>query len=415
MCLCVSFPTRLLDANRPCATRRQAPTYLSCRNPRRRLSAPCFPNVRPRKCRFWYIAAWDRKLRMIGIDLFSGAGGMSLGARCAGIDVALAVESDPFAAATYVANHPGTAVFNDDIRKLTSRRIRVVDKRGISVVFGGPPCQGFSYSNLRTRSVDNPENWLFMEFLRVVGIWNPDWVVFENVRGVVNTARGMFVDRVVDHLEKLGYATTQGLLNAMDFGVPQDRARFFLLGCRCGVSPKLPKRTRRKTPSVADAIYDFPRLENGASESWMPYADIPPSFYARRLRNGADNSPNHLVTRNSRLVVRRYSHIPPGGNWEDIPARLMRNYADRMRCHTGIYHRLRPDRPSVVIGNYRKNMLIHPTQNRGLSVREAARIQSFPDDYEFHGSIGFQQQQVGNAVPPLLAEAVFKAITTAAD
>jgi len=352
---------------------------------------------------------------MIGIDLFSGAGGMSLGARRAGVDVALAVECDPHAARTYSANHPETAVVNKDIRKLTPRRIRAVAKRDATIVFGGPPCQGFSYSNLRTRSAENPENWLFTEFVRVVRVWKPDWVVFENVRGVANTAGGVFVEYVVEHLVKLGYATTHGLLNAMDFGVPQDRARFFLVGCRCGITPKLPGRTRRRTPTVADAISDLPRLDNGASESWMPYGNKSPSFYARRLRNGRDKSPNHLVTRNNRLVVQRYSHIPPGGNWEDIPGRLMRNYADRMRCHTGIYHRLRPDEPSVVIGNYRKNMLIHPTQDRGLSVREAARIQSFPDDYDFHGSIGFQQQQVGNAVPPALAEAVFKAIITSAN
>ena len=352
---------------------------------------------------------------MIGIDLFSGAGGMSLGARCAGVDVALAVECDPYAASTYSANHRGTPVFNNDIRKLTRQRLGAVAKKGPTIVFGGPPCQGFSYSNLRTRSAENPENWLVTEFLRVVRVWKPDWVVFENVRGIVNTAGGIFVDYVVDQLVKLGYTTIHGLLNAMDFGVPQDRTRFFLVGCRCGIAPKLPGRTRRRTPTTADAISDLPRLDNGASESWLPYGDSSPSFYTRRLRNGTDNSPNHLVTRNSQLVVRRYSHIPPGGNWENIPGRLMHNYADRTRCHTGIYHRLRPDEPSVVIGNYRKNMLIHPTQNRGLSVREAARIQSFPDDYEFHGSIGFQQQQVGNAVPPLLAEAVFKTIITATD
>jgi hypothetical protein len=102
--------------------------------------------------------------------------------------------------------------------------MRAVANKGGTIVFGGPPCQGFSYSNLRTRSADNPENWLFMEFVRVVQVWQPDWVVFENVRGVVNTAGGILFDHVIDHLTKLGYTTTHGLLNAMDFGVPQDRA-----------------------------------------------------------------------------------------------------------------------------------------------------------------------------------------------
>lgn len=338
---------------------------------------------------------------------------MSLGARSAGIDVLLAVESDPNAARTYAANHPGTVVFNRDIRQLTARELRSLRTgTGPTVVFGGPPCQGFSYSNTRTRRLENPENWLFLEFLRIVRLWKPDWVVFENVRGITNTAAGEILNRVAEGVSALGYATTHGVLNAMDFGIPQDRARFFLIGCRGSRKPFLPPAIRSRTPTVRDAIADLPRLANGASVLWMPYRDKRPSAYARQLRNGAKGCFNHLVTRNSMLVVRRYAHIPQGGNWKSIPAALMRNYADRMRCHTGIYHRLRADRPSVVIGNFRKNMLIHPTQHRGLSVREAARLQSFPDEFVFHGSIGFQQQQVGNAVPPLLARAVFESIVS---
>ena len=119
---------------------------------------------------------------------------------------------------------------------------------------------------------------------------------------------------------------------------------------------------------------------------------------------------NNLVTANAKHVVERYAHIPQGGNWEDIPKILMGNYTDTSRCHTNMYRRLDGSKPSVVIGNVRKNMLIHPWKNRGLSVREAARLQSFPDSFRFFGSIGFQQQQVGNAVPPLLAKAVFSQI-----
>lgn len=347
---------------------------------------------------------------MLGLDLFCGAGGMSLGARAAGIETVLAVEADRHAAKTYAANHKGTTVFAGDIRKLSQRHLKEFrSRKKPAVVFGGPPCQGFSYSNLRTRSVANDDNWLFREFVRVVKLVRPEWVVFENVIGIINTEGGRFVDEVTHELESLDYTTTSGVLNAMHFGVPQDRSRFFLIASQY-CEPSLPARSRRPTPTVWDAISDLPRLKNGASKPWMPYSDRKPSAYARRFHNGMDKSPNHLVSRNSDLVVRRYKHIPTGGNWEDIPAKFMRNYADRSRCHTGIYRRLRAHAPSVVIGNYRKNMLIHPTQHRGLSVREAARIQSFPDAFEFHGSIGFQQQQVGNAVPPLLAEAVFRAL-----
>jgi DNA (cytosine-5)-methyltransferase 1 len=128
------------------------------------------------------------------------------------------------------------------------------------------------------------------------------------------------------------------------------------------------------------------------------------------MRGNLDGTENHLVTNNAEYVVERYKHIPQGGNWEDIPEALMSNYKDHSRCHTGIYYRLKKNSPSPVIGNYRKNMLIHPVDHRGLSVREAARLQSFPDSYVFEGSIGFQQQQVGNAVPPLMAEAIFRSI-----
>lgn len=146
---------------------------------------------------------------MIGIDLFSGAGGMSLGAAQAGIDVLFAVESDPNAVSTYSKNHLETKVYCHDIRGLALDTLKELFKtRHATVVFGGPPCQGFSYSNLRTRSSDNPENWLFLEFVRVVRGLRPDWVVFENVRGIVNTANGIFLDEVVPRIEKVGYTVS---------------------------------------------------------------------------------------------------------------------------------------------------------------------------------------------------------------
>ena len=201
-----------------------------------------------------------------------------------------------------------------------------------------------------------------------------------------------------------------GILNALDFGVPQKRSRFFLIGSRTNRKVELPRQSV-SSPTIVklhDAIADLPNLVNGATESWLPYGDTPPSKYAKELRKGLAGCSSHFVTKNSDDIIRRYRCVPPGGNWENIPPKMMKNYKDRNRCHTGIYYRLRYDCPSIVIGNYRKNMLIHPLEDRGLSVREAARIQSFPDSYEFAGSIGFQQQQVGNAVPPQLAKAVFR-------
>lgn len=349
---------------------------------------------------------------MVGIDLFAGAGGMSLGAAHAGVDVRIAIEIDEHAATTYIHNHPNTDVIVDDIRNI--REIPIATNGEDRVLFGGPPCQGFSTSNQRTRNADNPDNWLFREYMRIVRLWRPDWVVFENVKGIAETEKGMFLRQVIKSLQKAGYTTSWWILDASDFGIPQKRNRLFVIGSLHGITVEKPKPTVSKYTTVRQAISDLPDLANGALTNWMNYKPIRPSSYAKRMRDNLTQSPNHVVTRNARHIISRYGHIPQGGNWENIPARLMKNYTDRTRCHTGIYHRIREDEPSVVIGNYRKNMLIHPNQNRGLSVREAARLQSFPDWYEFQGSIGYQQQQVGNAVPPILARNVFERIVNIA-
>lgn len=349
---------------------------------------------------------------MIGIDLFAGAGGMSLGAQMAGVRVDLCIENDPHAIKTYAHNHEQTKILHDDIRKIRSPHLaiqrRVQDEQ--VVVFGGPPCQGFSTSNQRTRTSDNPSNWLFEEFIRVVRLCRPDWVVFENVRGIAETEGGKFLDYTLKKLKKLGYALSCDVLNAANYGVPQVRSRLFIIGNLHGINVTFPKPATKSQITVLEAISDLPRLHNGANDDWREYSSEPQFSYARRMRGNLLKSPNHLVTKNAKHIVERYSHIPQGGNWENIPKEFMKNYADVTRCHTGIYRRLKANEPSVVIGNYRKNMLIHPFENRGLSVREAARLQSFPDWYEFKGSIGFQQQQVGNAVPPLLAKSIFNKI-----
>ena len=346
---------------------------------------------------------------MVAIDLFAGAGGMSVGATQVGIDVKLAVESDRYAARAYLQNHQQCEVFDDDIRKLTDDKIkRIPHGADGTVVFGGPPCQGFSYSNTRTRTLGNSDNFLYKEFLRVVTIWQPDFVVFENVQGIVNIAKGWVMHEIIDGLNNLEYTTTWGILNALHFGVPQSRSRFFLIGSRKGPRIDLPLPDTSTPITVKEAIADLPSITNGEARDWLPYGEPRSSAYAKRLRNRLRKCSGHLVTNNSSRVLDRYRFIPPGGNWQHIPAKMMENYTDRSRCHTGVYYRLRGDQPSVVIGNYRKNMLIHPTDHRGLSVREAARLQSFPDSYQFVGSIGFQQQQVGNAVPPRLAKRVFE-------
>ena len=343
---------------------------------------------------------------MLAIDLFSGAGGMSLGAKQAGVKTIQAVEIDPHACATFRHNFPKVSLFQGDIRKYSPP---VLPSQG-SIVFGGPPCQGFSTSNQRTRSKINPLNWMFKEFFRVVEEACPEWVVFENVQGLLETEKGFFLSLIRAELSRLGYADSCGALNASHYGVPQTRTRLFVIGNRLGKQFVFPQRTTKKAITVKEAIFDLPSIENGASVSVLSYRSSVLSDYARKLRGKLNQCSNNIVTKNSNHIIDRYKYIFQGGNWEDIPNILMQNYKDKERCHTGIYRRLREDMPSVVIGNFRKNMLIHPVENRGLSVREAARLQSFPDRFVFKGSIGFQQQQVGNAVPPLLAQAIFQNI-----
>lgn len=344
---------------------------------------------------------------MQGIDLFSGAGGMSIGAIASGIDVRYAVEIDKWAAATFSINHPSTQLFEKDVRNVNITDFRALDRTKQTTVFGGPPCQGFSTSNQKNRQFDNEKNWLFQEYLRVVKEVQPDWVVFENVKGLLETEGGYFLDAVLLGFKRAGYSTSHFILNSVDFGVPQRRNRLFIVGSLNGIELAPPTPVVTKAVTVKQAFADLPSLKNGDMSDEVAYPKAARSGYAKVLRGSLTSCHNNLVSANAPHVIERYAHIPQGGNWEDIPQHLMKNYADRTRCHTGIYRRLSEHEPSVVIGNFRKNMLIHPWLDRGLSVREAARLQSFPDQFRFAGSIGFQQQQVGNAVPPLLARAVF--------
>lgn len=346
---------------------------------------------------------------MVGLEIFSGTGGMSLGALMAGIDVKVAIDIDKWACETYKSNHEKTTVINADIREI--KRIPIKKGRKQSILFGGPPCQGFSLSNQKTRNKENEKNWLFLEFIRIAQLFNPDWIVLENVSGIQKTENGFFLEQICDQFHALGYTLNYQLLNSVNFGVPQKRERFFLVGSRNGINYVFPNILEQNIVTVKDAIADLPILENGTSEFCLDYSSNGNlSEYAKLMRGDCLQSYNNGVSRNTDLVLSRYKYIPQGGNWANIPKELMTNYKDYTRCHGGIYHRLEEDQPSVVIGNYRKNMLIHPTQDRGLSVREAARLQSFSDSYIFKGCLTEQQQQVGNAVPPLLAKAVFENI-----
>lgn len=333
---------------------------------------------------------------------------MTLGARQAGIEVAYAVEKCPIAASTYRLNFRKIPLFVGDIRELNSVPERPTSAR--TIVFGGPPCQGFSTSNQRTRNSSNPDNWMYKELIRVAKMWDSDWIVIENVKGIRETLKGFFLREIVESLEAAGYTTSTTTLNAVHYGAPQRRERTFVVASREGKVFTDPARPTESPITVEEAIADLPVLTPGASIDELPYRCDPISPFAKRLRGKSGKVTGNLVTKNASHVLQRYPYVPQGGNWEDIPPTLLYNYTDTSKCHTGIYHRLKSSEPSVVIGNFRKNMLIHPHEDRGLSIREAARIQSVPDNFRFSGSIGFQQQQVGNMVPPPLAKVVLERI-----
>lgn len=346
---------------------------------------------------------------MIGIELFSGPGGMGLGAKLAGVNTKIAVEKNFYAAQTYLKNHKNTSVTIDEIQNINE--FQFDRKKEPVILFGGPPCQGYSNSNRMTRSNENPKNWLFKQFMKCIAIVEPDWVVIENVPGLKIMDKGFFLEEICDDLHKLGYTPNYKILNAADFGVPQKRERIFVIASRDGIAIDFPKGNFSENHiTVNDALSDLPNLSNGAKEDSLNYKFPAKTNFAKQMRGSLRKATQNYVSKNSDLVISRYNHIKQGGNWNEIPVELMSNYKDHTRCHHGIYRRLKGDEPAYVIANYRKSMLIHPTENRGLSVREAARLQSFPDSYKFMGPLVHIQQQVGDAVPPMLAEAVFKKI-----
>ncbi|MEQ8706431.1 MAG: DNA cytosine methyltransferase [Phaeodactylibacter sp.] len=342
-----------------------------------------------------------------GVDLFSGAGGLSLGAKMAGITTLHAVEFDKMSSSTYQFNHPSVNVITEDICDIN---FSVIDSQPF-VLYGGPPCQGFSTSNTKNRNLENTKNHLFHQFVRAVKELNPYWIVFENVEGITTLQKGIVLEWLKEAISKFdpNYIIRDAVLTASDYGVPQVRKRYFLIANRDDIDFEFP-RIHDTSVTVGEAICDLPSLKNGDKSETLTYKCSAKSDYAKLMRGRKKLSRQNLVSENADYIIERYKHIPPGGNWKNIPDHLMRNYTNKNNCHSGIYRRLDTSKPSCVISNYRKNMLIHPEENRGLSVREAARLQSFPDWFMFQGTLENIQQQIGNAVPPLLAKAVFDQI-----
>jgi DNA (cytosine-5)-methyltransferase 1 len=338
-------------------------------------------------------------------------GGLSLGLSQAGFDMQLGVEIDSTAALNLKQNNKNMDVIASDIRTLDPVQLiksRDLRKEDVNLIAGGPPCQGFSQSNLRTRSMANPANNLYKEYYRFIKYIKPDVFLFENVAGLKTLNNGELLRDILRIGSNLGYKIQWNIVNAEDFGVPQRRKRIILIGIRNATDRSFLAMRKGNIVTVRDAIDDLPRIDNGNDEDEMNYdRTLGLSDYQKKMRiNSRNTVRNNMVTRNGELILERYKYIPQGGNWRNIPPHLLSNYRNTKNCHGWIYHRLKWDETSVVVGNFRKNMLIHPKSDRGLSVREAARLQSFPDNYIFYGRLDFQQQLVANAVPPFLAEQI---------
>lgn len=358
------------------------------------------------------------------IDLFCGAGGLSEGLRQAGFHVLAGNDFDDVAGATYTRTHKEAKFLGGPIQNLSTEDFLSAArlKAGqLDVLAGGPPCQGYSVYN-HQRGMHDARSNLFREYLRLVEGLAPRWVIMENVTGIMSAGNGFAFRAIQEGFAQLGYEIEFKVLKAEQYGVPQERRRVVFLGNRVGEPIAWPEPThgadQRPFVSVLDAISDLPPLGNGEACATVSYHCDAASDYQREMRLGSSGVMNHRSPRLAPINIERMKHIPQGGSWRDIPYELLPEGMKRARrCdHTKRYGRLRWDGLASTIltkcdvhwGPY-----IHPEQDRSLSVREAARFQSFPDWFEFEGSVTDQFVQVGNAVPPLLGRRIGETLVRA--
>ncbi len=352
------------------------------------------------------------------IDLFSGVGGFSLGFHeFEEFEIVFANDIWDDAAETYTFNLPETVFFKEDIQKINSDSLLKYGFKNIDVIIGGPPCQGFSVCG--TREPCDDRNFLVMEFARIVDILKPKIFIMENVKGFLSmkNPKGIyFKDELIKKLKNI-YNIEINILKAHLFGVPQKRERVFIVGIRKDIKIPvskiwpLPKYSETDTGiplfaekpiTVGEAIIDLPNADSPFGE--LEYGSTLNRF-TKKIRKDAKKIFNHELPKHSKIVIERMKFVPPGGNWKNIPKDIRPG-----GNHSNLYKRLDLNSPSVTIKHPIKSMIIHPIYDRCLSVREAARLQSFPDNFIFKGSKTSQYQQIANAVPPLLSEAIAESV-----
>lgn len=346
------------------------------------------------------------------IDLFCGCGGISEGFRNTGkIDIIGAIDFDKAACETYKYNFSKANVICGDINNIS------VDSTGFSdidIIVGGPPCQGFSRLNFHDKDRDNdPRNKLFYQYLRFVEELQPKAILIENVKNALVAKNGFVPQAITSILDSLGYNVSYAIVCAADFGVPQMRERAIFVALKKEMGKfDFSSLDDFKQPSVTvyDAISDIAEIEETAMLEKVGSVfklGAPLSKYQKAMRKKDGELYNHLIYYPNDSVQRKISYVPQGGNWKYVPRELFPS--ERTNRYTNYLRRLNYSMPSITIDTGHR-VYFHPVFNRVPTVRESARIQSFPDSFLFIGTKGQQLKQVGNAVPPLMAKALAKAI-----
>jgi DNA (cytosine-5)-methyltransferase 1 len=318
------------------------------------------------------------------IDLFSGAGGISLGFDNKGFRNVFSVDIEPSFCETYKFNFPKHNLIQKNICDLSEKEIsQLAKKKEIDVIIGGPPCQGFSIAGkIGRKFIDDDRNRLFKEFVRIVKIIHPKFFVMENVARLYNHNKGETQKEIIADFENLGYNVDCKIINSVDYGVAQSRQRIIFVGNRINAKNIFPQKTTEKPVTVKQVLGKYPKLSTSEKS----------------------NIPNHEAMAHSAQMLEKMSYVSDGGDRTEIPEKIRPKSGDVRK-----YIRYKSNEPSVcVTGDMRK--IFHYEQNRALTVRELATLQSFPDDFIFRGTKISQQQQVGNAVPPKMAEAIAECI-----
>lgn len=339
------------------------------------------------------------------LDLFCGCGGLSLGFIQAGYEVVLGVDIDAAALRTYEKNHTESEVLLGDLsdEKTFARMLDKVNGQKIDVVIGGPPCQGFSLTG--PRNLNDERNKLYRAVLRSVEELNPKAFIIENVPGMASLYDGKIREEIIQYFEDIGYTVNSDILLAADYGVPQMRKRLFFVGLRKDLDLgkfDFPKVTHYLDTYVTceQAIGDLPSRESEFGEEEDRYGMPPQSDYQKLMRGQCESLYNHVATRHTEMVKNVIALVPEGGNYKDLPPGV-----GESRKFNEAWTRYHSQKPSRTIDTGHRNHF-HYKYNRVPTIRENARLQSFPDDFIFYGTKTQQNRQVGNAVPPMLSNKV---------